>query len=127
MPLDETDLKYLWDMLRAAELAVALVEETGKAEYLKDRKTQLATERAVEIVGEAARRVSEAARQQVPGVAWGAIVATRHILAHEYDDVDPEELWRILTVHAPKLILVLRPALDANPPGPESRIDPAQP
>lgn len=127
MPLDEADLKYLWDMLRAAELAVEIAAQSGKGEYLTDRKTQLATERAVEIAGEAARRVSEDARRQIAGVEWGAIVATRHILAHEYDDVDYEELWRILTVHAPKLILLLRPILDANPPAPESKIDPSSP
>lgn len=127
MPLEEADLKHLWDMLGAAERAVSFVEGLSEPSYMRDIKTQHATERAIEIIGEAARRVTAEARRQVPDVAWGAIVGVRHILAHEYGEVDREKIWRIATTHIPGLIRILRPLLDANPPAPEAGIDPAEP
>jgi uncharacterized protein with HEPN domain len=127
MPLDETELKLLWDMLNAAERGVSHVAGMAKPVYMRDRKTQDAVERTFGIVGEAARRVSDHARRQVSGVQWGAIVATRHILAHEYGEVDQEEIWRIATVHLPELIGLLRPVLSANPPPPAAGMDPGEP
>ncbi len=127
MPLDEADLKLLWDMLEAARDAAAFVQGVEYQEYLDNRMRRFAVERAVEIIGEAARHVSKGGRAQVPGVAWGAVVATRHILAHDYGDVEHVKIWRIATVHAPKLIELLTPILRDNPPGPESLKDPGEP
>src|SRR5258708_3726304 len=111
MPLEEQDLKYLWDMLEAGRDALTFVSGIDRDGFMKDRMRQAATERVVEIIGEAARRVSKEGRAQVPGIEWGAIVATRHILAHEYGDVDLDSVWRIVTVHIPKLIGMLTPVL----------------
>lgn len=127
MPLDEQDLKYMWDMLDAARRAAGYVAGMTKEQYADDEKTCDATERAIEIIGEAARRVSDGARAHLPDVPWGAIVATRHILAHEYGEIDHDRIPRIATLHAPELIEMLRPFLDANPPGPESEMDPTEP
>jgi uncharacterized protein with HEPN domain len=127
MPLDETDLKHIWDMLDAARRVVVYTADQSRGSYLGDRMRQDAVERAIEIVGEAARRVSEQARAEVADVQWSAIVATRHILAHKYGEVDHDRIWRIATVHVPALIAQLTPVLEANPPGPESQQDPAEP
>jgi uncharacterized protein with HEPN domain len=127
MPLDEQDLKYLWDMLEAARDAASFASGVEFRDYLNDRMRRFAIERTVEIIGEAARRVSQSGRDQVPGITWGAVVATRHILAHEYDNVDDEKIWRVASIYAPEMIEVLTPILRDNPPGPESLKDPGQP
>ena len=77
---------------------------------------RLAVERAVEIIGEAARRVNESFRDQHPEIKWSAIIATRHILAHEYDDVKHDKMWRIATQHVPVLIAQIEPIIQSNPP-----------
>lgn len=126
MPLSEKDLKHLWDMLAAARETASFVEGIAVEAYVADRMRQRATERGIEVVGEAARRVSAEGRASVP-LEWSAIVATRHIMAHEYDTVDDRLVYRIATVHIPALILVLASILEANPPGPEALKDPAEP
>jgi uncharacterized protein with HEPN domain len=127
MRLDPKDLKLLWDMHEAARAATSFVEGRTREEYVRDLALRFAVERAVEIVGEAARRVSNEARTELPGVAWGAIVATRHILAHEYGEVDHDAIWRIATQHLPELLRLLQPVLASHPPGPEASKDLAEP
>ncbi|MGD9789959.1 MAG: DUF86 domain-containing protein [Phycisphaerales bacterium] len=126
MPLDEADLKHLWDMLRAARSAQNIIAGVSQEQYLRDEIRRFALERAIEIIGEAARRVSERSRSQIP-LEWGAIIATRHIVAHEYDTIQHDTLWRIATLHIPEMIQVLAPVIDSNPPGPEAAKDIAEP
>ncbi len=122
MQPDDRDLKYLWDMLDAATRASEYVAGMDQQAFQQDRKTRDAVERTVEIVGEAARNVSEDTRGRLPSIQWRAIVATRHILAHEYGDIQSEIMWRIATVHLPELIAVLQPFLDSrSPSGPDDR------
>lgn len=127
MPLSESDLKYLWDMVGFAKTATALISGMTREAYLADQRTQLAVERCVEVIGEAARNVSAVGQAALPAVEWRPIVATRHIIAHDYGEIDQSTLWRIVTVHVPKLLVQLAPVLEANDPGPESTKNPAEP
>jgi uncharacterized protein with HEPN domain len=88
----------------------------NQAVFSADDKTRDAVERRVEVIGEAARNVSDAARREIPSVAWKAIVGTRHILAHEYGDIDPLQMHRIATVHVPALVSVLEEVLRGHSP-----------
>jgi uncharacterized protein with HEPN domain len=127
MPLDEADLKLMWDMLDAARRVVSYVQGRSEAEYRQNRMLSDAVERCVEIVGEAARNVSESGRARLPAVPWSVVVGTRHIIAHDYGEIDPAKMWRIATIHVPALIGHLEAALNANPPGPEAHKNPAEP
>jgi uncharacterized protein with HEPN domain len=40
----------------------------------------------------------------IPRSPWRKIQATRHVLAHDYDDVDRDIIWRVAKVHVPELI-----------------------
>ena len=84
MKPEERDAAYVWDTLKAARLAQELLEGTPRAAYLRDRMRQLALERALELVGEAARRVSAAFQSAHPEIDWRSIVGQRNVLAHEY-------------------------------------------
>jgi uncharacterized protein with HEPN domain len=59
MQPEEKNLAYLWDMLDAAKAANTFVKGVKFRQYESDRKLQLAVERAIEIIGEAARNVSK--------------------------------------------------------------------
>ncbi|NOQ53843.1 MAG: DUF86 domain-containing protein [Thermoplasmata archaeon] len=96
MQSDE-DLVRMRHMLGAAMEAVALSRGKGPREIASDRVLSLALVRLLEIVGEAARRVSDETREAHPEVPWSQIVGLRNRLIHGYDSVDLEILWRILS------------------------------
>lgn len=69
-----------------------------------DEELRLALTRAVEVIGEAAARVSDDTRAAWPQVAWKHIVGTRNRLIHGYDKVDLDVLWSILVSDLPLLV-----------------------
>lgn len=113
---DHSDLKYVWDMLDAAQSVVEWTTGRTLADYEQTKWLRMAVERSIEIIGEAARHVSDNFKTRHPAVPWQPIIATRHIFAHEYSDLKHDKVWRIATTHIPALIPLLQPILDANPP-----------
>ncbi|CAN5841790.1 hypothetical protein BH11PLA1_BH11PLA1_24280 [soil metagenome] len=120
---ENADLKSMWDMLERARYAVEFTAGITLETYLSDKLRRAALERTIEVLGEAARRVSKEGRDKVPAIAWSAIVATRHIVAHNYDTIDHDNIWRIATVHVPVLIEQLEPFLAAHQPPPSAYKD----
>ena len=82
------DDAYLVDILDAAKLALAYVSDKTKAEFDRDIQCQDAVIRRLEIIGKAARRVTEQTRAKFPLLPWNAMMNMRNVLIHEYDDVD---------------------------------------
>jgi uncharacterized protein with HEPN domain len=107
MPLEKRDQALLLDIRRAAGQAVAFVGKLSKAEFLRDAKTQRAVERELEIMGEAARSLSEQPRARFPQVPFRSIIGMRNILAHDYGRVDPKELWATVHESLPVLLAEL--------------------
>ena len=121
MPLDPRDPAYLSDMLAAAEAVARFIANRTFNDLLTNEMLQASVERKIEIIGEAARRVSPEGQADHPEIEWRKIIATRHIFAHDYDEIDYEVVWRIATIHAPTLVVQLRSVLAARPPAlPES-------
>lgn len=119
MPRERTDAAALFDMLQAAETVLRYVAGKTREDFEQDDRTRHAVERNLEIIGEAARRLNKEFRDQHTEFEWRAIMATRHILAHDYDEVDNDIVWRITTHHIPPLILQLK-ALIPSPPSDEA-------
>ena len=65
----------------------------------------------IEIVGEAASRVSDETRAAFPDIPWAAIVATRNRLIHAYFDINLDVLWETIAVDLPALENALSNAL----------------
>jgi uncharacterized protein with HEPN domain len=91
-------------MLDAARLAVDFSSGIRRADLQGDPRTALAMVKAVEIVGEAASRVSSAFQDQHPEIPWADVVSMRNRLVHAYFDVDLDILWDTVAVDLPKLI-----------------------
>lgn len=117
MPPENRDPAYLWDMLEAARTIQEFTANVSLEDYLADRKLQLAVERLIEIVGEAARLVSEELKVQHPEIPWRLIVAQRNILAHDYGEIMQDRIWRVATTRVPELVTLLEPLL---PPSDEN-------
>lgn len=106
---DLRDAACLLDMLRQARGVVNLVRSRTLEDYLADEDFRMAVERRIEIIGEAARRVSTEYRDVHPEIPWRRIIAQRHVLAHEYEEIEETLLWQTATVSVPELIRLLTP------------------
>jgi uncharacterized protein with HEPN domain len=102
----------LQDMLSHAEEAVELLGDTGRDDLMGNRVKQLALTRLVEIVGEAANRVSSTTREKHQRIPWEQIVGMRNRLVHGYDIIDYDLLWDTVRSDLPPLIEALRHARD---------------
>ncbi|MBI5523986.1 MAG: DUF86 domain-containing protein [Desulfarculus sp.] len=116
MPLEPRDAAYLWDMLDAAEAVAVFVAGRSYQEYLADRMLRGAVERHLEIIGEAANKVSQACHEGHPQIPWRQIIAQRHVLIHDYGEVQHDLVWKVATFHVPALIEALKELLP-SPPG----------
>jgi uncharacterized protein with HEPN domain len=116
MPHEREDASSLWDMLEAARKIRQFVASKTFRDYSQDEMLQAAVERKLEIIGEAARGITDEFQQKHPEVPWRGIISQRHFLAHEYGEVRPEKLWRVATVRIPELIEQLEKLV---PPAPQ--------
>ena len=115
MQFEEKDAGYLWDILDSARTICDFVSGVNFIQYMEDRKLQLAVERAIEIIGEAARRVSEDFRTGHPEIPWQNMIAQRNVLAHEYGEIKQELIWKVATKRIPDLIAALEPLIPKPP------------
>jgi len=130
MPPEKGDAAYLWDMLDAARTVREITKSVELDRYMESRTLQLATERAIEIIGEAARFVSQALRQAHPEIPWSKIIAQRHVIAHQYGAIQQERLWRVAVQHIPELVAQLErlvPPLPASSTADPSDLTPPAP
>ena len=109
------DRVRLQHMIDHAEEAVELSRGKDREALESDRLLQLALTRLVEIVGEAAARVSPAGRQQFPGIPWQEIVGLRNRLVHGYNAVDLDILWSIVQIDLQPLVKELRRGPEDQP------------
>jgi len=116
MPLSKRDPANLWDMLQAAVKIQRFLKNQTFENFLEDDMLRAAVERNLEIIGEAARRLSEEFKQEHPEIPWRQIIALRNVLIHEYDDIDYQEIWKVATFHLPRLIEQIRPLIPPLPP-----------
>ena len=98
------DTILLNDMLDYARRAVDAVK--GRSREVLDTDAVLvgALERFVEVIGEAANRLSESTREAAPDIPWHEIIALRNRLVHGYFAVDLDILWSVVRKDLPDLI-----------------------
>jgi len=105
---DTTSLRHMLD--HAAE-ALEFARGRRREELASDRALQLILIRLLEVLGEAAGRVSPQARTAHPDVPWRQIVGLRNRLIHGYDVVDLNVLWDIIEDDLPPLVAQLQAML----------------
>lgn len=101
-------------MLAHAREAVEMARGKTRRDLDTDRKLNLALVRLLEIVGEAAHRMTSAERERCPGIPWVEIVGLRNRLVHGYDSVDFDILWQIVTKDLPPLVENLAQLLESG-------------
>jgi len=73
-----------------------------KEEFKKDDRTIDAVLRNIEIIGEAANKLSEKIYKENESVPWGRMIGLRNIVIHEYFGVDLNIIWQVITVNLPE-------------------------
>ncbi|MCX7017995.1 MAG: DUF86 domain-containing protein [Candidatus Sumerlaeota bacterium] len=86
---------YLDDILEAAAQIREYTALTDYEAFVRDRKTQDAVVRNLEIIGEAAGRLPESIKAGAPDIEWRKIVGLRNILAHEYFGISLPVVWDV--------------------------------
>jgi uncharacterized protein with HEPN domain len=99
-------------MIEATETALNFVTGRQRADLDSDRMLLFALVRAIEVVGEAAGRVSEATRGSAADIPWSLIVSMRNRLIHAYFDVDNDVVWKAATEELPALLPELHAVVD---------------
>ena len=98
---DEPRLRHMLDHAREA---VEMASSHTRADLDRDRRLNLSLDRLLEIVGEAATRVSEPYQVARPDIPWRRIADTRNRLIHGYDEVNFDLLWETIQLDLPPLI-----------------------
>ena len=96
--------EYIRDIQEAMVNTCAFVEGLEYSDYVEDLKTNMAVERAITIIGEAARNVPDEIRKRFPAVPWADMVGMRNFVTHAYFRVDRETVWKTITVVIPDLL-----------------------
>ena len=103
------DDAYLLDMLVAARKAVAFAAEVTYPEFVRSDLYQNAVFKVIEIIGEAASRLSDDRKTAHPEISWHQIVGFRNRIVHAYFEIDLGVVWRIVRDDLPVLISQLEP------------------
>ena len=106
MPKDE--LVYVGHMLDKALEALSLPRGKTRQDYDSDSALRLALTHLIQVIGEAARRVSVQFRERNPQIPWEAIAGMRSKIVHDYMNVDEDIVWNSVTQELQPLIDELR-------------------
>jgi uncharacterized protein with HEPN domain len=98
----------LKDMLDHALEAVDLLGNSSRKDLSNNRMMQLALTRLMEIIGEAANRVSSTTKEKIRDIPWNQIIGMRNRLIHGYDIIDYDLLWDTVDSDLPQLIRSLQ-------------------
>ena len=109
------DAVRLRHMLEAAKEAIAFARDRTRTDLNSDRMLVLSLVKSIEIVGEAAAKVTAESRQENPSIPWAGIVAMRNRLIHAYFAVNLDRIWDTVTDDLPALVAELEKIVPPEP------------
>ena len=94
---------YLRDILEHAEKAERFTASVDFEGFCANEEKVLAVIRTLEVIGEAARHVSDPLRQRYPDVPWRQMAGMRDVLIHGYFGVNPLVVWKTVKDDVPPM------------------------
>jgi uncharacterized protein with HEPN domain len=96
-------LDFIEDILDGMSKAQILLEGISYAQFEKDFRTNFAVVRALEIIGEAAKRLPDDLRHRYPDIPWKGMAGMRDRIIHGYDNVDLQIVWDVVKHDIPEI------------------------
>ena len=105
----DRDAPHIVDIVGSARLVQAYLEGVPRKDFVRDVQLQDSVIRRLEIIGEAAGRVSAEFRARHPAIPWGRMVGMRNRMIHTYDAVDLDIVWTTARERIPELLALIEP------------------
>jgi len=105
---DRIRLQHIFD---SAQEAISFVHGRKRPELSNDRMLVLSLIKCLELIGEAASKVTDETRNDVPELPWQTMIAMRNRLIHVYFDVDLDIVWNTIQEDLPGLVQILESVL----------------
>ena len=105
---DRSDLEFLNDIREAINRVKSYTSFMNYKEFLKDKKTQDAVVRNIEIIGEATKNISITIQNKNPDVPWSDMARTRDKIIHFYFGVNYDIVWDVVKEELPKVLKEIR-------------------
>ena len=125
MPRDSRDIQRedrirMIHMLESAQRVARYCAGMTRETLAADEMRFLAVVKSIEVIGEAATKVSQETQTRVRGIDWLGVRRMRHRLIHGYDTIDPARVWDAAELDVPGLITLLEAELRPGPTAPEN-------
>lgn len=103
------DAPHILDIVASARLVSSYLEGVTRDDFMRDVQLRDSIIRRIEIIGEAAGRVSTQFRERHTAIPWSRMIGMRHRLVHGYDVVDLNLVWTTAREHIPELLALMEP------------------
>ena len=104
MPLDEADIGRLRDVVAFGHKVAAIIAGVTQPQFLADAKTFFATCYGIQVVGEAAWKLSDGFNRGHTTIPWTLISSMRHRLVHDYGRTDEAIVYQVAATHLPVMV-----------------------
>lgn len=101
--MSRDEIMYLQDIAQSCEKILQFTAGFTQSDLVRDEKTYDAVVRNLEIIGEAAKNISDELRKQLPDIKWRKAAGLRDMLAHVYFGIDDDILWDVVQNKVPQL------------------------
>ncbi len=108
---ERADVEFLADTKEAVLRINAYTQDLSYEQFLEDKKTQDAVVRNLEIIGEAAKNISEELKKKYPQIRWKDLAGVREKLIHHYFGVNFDIVWNIVKQELPDVLSQLEEIL----------------
>lgn len=114
----DRDAPHIVDIVGSARLVQGYLEGVTRDAFMRNVQLQDSVIRRLEIIGEAAGRVSASFRERHPAIPWSRMIGMRNRMIHTYDAVDLDIVWRTAHEQVPKLLALIEPLAPPEPDEP---------
>lgn len=104
---------FMEDILDAVESIDEFILDMGYEEFVRDRKTNFAVVRSLEIIGEAAKSIPDSVREKYPDIPWKDMAGMRDKMIHHYFGVDYKVVWKTISEDIPLIKPIIKEILNS--------------
>ena len=109
--MQRTDTLYIHHMMDTARKIAQRAQGLSQDQFDAQEDLRDAIVHRIQVIGEAASKVSQMLREEHPEVEWQRIIGMRNRIVHDYMNVDYDIVWQVATHSVQKLIVALEPLL----------------